>query len=69
MFVKSRWRSDIDSGRNSARAIAPGEVRCVEDRKRRLRELFKVKAVRRDWIYRAPIKNIAMTSLVVTHSI
>lgn len=51
LFVRSRCRSDVDSGRNSASAIAPAELRCVEERKRRLRELLSVNAVLRDWIY------------------
>ena len=41
----------MDSGRNSANAMAPAEVREVEDRKRRLSAVFKVNAVRRDCIY------------------
>jgi hypothetical protein len=48
--VRSRWRRDADSGRNSARAMAPGDVSCVEERKSRLRAVLRVKAVRRDWI-------------------
>lgn len=40
----------MDSGRNSASAIAPAEVRCVDERKSLLREVLSVNAVRRDWI-------------------
>ena len=49
--VRSRCKSEVDSGRNSARAIAPAEVIEVEERKRRLRAVLRVNAVRRDWIY------------------
>lgn len=48
-IVRSRWSNDVDSGRNSARAIAPAEVIEVEERKSRLRAVFSVKAVRKDW--------------------
>ena len=51
-IVKSRCKSDVDSGRNSANAIAPAEVMEVEDRKRRLSAVLSVNAVRSDWIYR-----------------
>ena len=47
-MVRSRCRSDVDSGRNSANAIAPAGLNEVDDRKRRLRALFNVNAVRRD---------------------
>ena len=48
-MVRSRWSSDVDSGRNSANAIAPVDERFVEDRNSRLSALLSVKAVRRDW--------------------
>lgn len=47
-IVRSRWSSDVDSGRNSARAMAPVDVKPVEDMNKRLRALFNVNAVRRD---------------------
>lgn len=50
-IVKSRWRSDVDSGRNSARAMAPADVSEVEDKKSRFKAVFRVNAVRRDWIW------------------
>lgn len=50
--VRSRCRSDVDSGRNSARAMAPADVSEVEERKSRFRAVFTVNAVRRDWIWR-----------------
>jgi hypothetical protein len=48
--VRSRWRRDVDSGRNSARAMAPAEVIEVEARNNLLRAVLSVKAVRKDWI-------------------
>lgn len=48
-MVRSKCKSDVDSGRNSANAMAPAEFSEVEDKKSRLRALFNVKAVRRDW--------------------
>ena len=47
-IVKSRCNSDVDSGRNSANAMAPAEVMEVDDRKRRLSAVLSVNAVRRD---------------------
>lgn len=52
LFVKSKCNNDVDSGRNSARAMAPAELRDVPVRKRRFREVLRVNAVRRDWICR-----------------
>ena len=49
-IVKSRWSNDVDSGRNSANAMAPAEFIEVDDRKRRLRAVLSVNAVRSDWI-------------------
>lgn len=46
--VRSRCNNDADSGRNSARAMAPAEVMEVEDRNRRFKALFRVNAVLRD---------------------
>lgn len=48
--VRSRWRRDVDSGRNSANAIAPADVIEVEERNRRLSAVLSVNAVRRDCI-------------------
>src|SRR5882762_1892233 len=50
LTVRSRWSKEVDSGRNSARAIAPAEVRWVEERNNRLRAVLRVKAVLSDWI-------------------
>jgi hypothetical protein len=47
-IVKSRCNSDVDSGRNSANAMAPAEVMEVDDRKRRLSAVLSVNAVRSD---------------------
>ena len=47
-IVKSRCSNDVDSGRNSANAMAPAEVMEVEDRKRRLSAVLSVNAVRSD---------------------
>ena len=47
-IVKSRCSSDVDSGRNSANAMAPAEVMEVDDRKRRLSAVLSVNAVRSD---------------------
>lgn len=49
-LVKSRCNNERDSGRNSASAMAPGEVRPVEERKSRLREELSVNAVRSEVI-------------------
>ena len=51
--VRSRCRREADSGRNSARAMAAAEVSWVEERKRRLRAVLSVNAVRNDWIFRS----------------
>ena len=54
-IVKSRCSSDVDSARNSAKAMALAEAMEVDDRKRRLGAVFKlshnlsVNAVRSDW--------------------
>lgn len=40
----------MDSGRNSARAIAPADVMPVDERNNRFSASFKVNAVRSDWI-------------------
>ena len=48
-MVRSRCSSEVDSGRNSANAIAPAGVMDVEDRNSRFNALFKVNAVLRDW--------------------
>jgi hypothetical protein len=48
--VRSRCKSDVDSGRNSAKAIAPGDVIEVEERNKRFKAVLRVKAVRNDWI-------------------
>ena len=50
--VRSRCKREADSGRNSARAMAPAEVSWVDERKRRLRAVLSVNAVRNDWILR-----------------
>lgn len=52
LSVRSRCKRDVDSGRNSASAIAPAAVREVDERKSRFRAVFNVNAVRNDWIYR-----------------
>jgi len=49
-MVRSRCKSDVDSGRNSARAIAPADVIEVEERNKRLSAVFRVNAVRSDCI-------------------
>jgi hypothetical protein len=49
-IVRSRCKSDVDSGKNSARAIAPADVIEVEERNKRLSAVFKVNAVRNDCI-------------------
>jgi hypothetical protein len=46
--VRSRCKSDVDSGRNSANAMAPAEVRPVEAMKSLLRAVLIVNAVLRD---------------------
>jgi len=46
--VRSRCSKEVDSGRNSAKAMAPADVMDVDDRNSRFRAVFKVKAVRRD---------------------
>lgn len=48
LFVRSRWRSEVDSGRNSANAIAPADVIEVDDKNKRLSAVLRVNAVRRD---------------------
>lgn len=50
LSVRSRWSKAWASERNSASIIAPEEVRDVLERKRRLREVFSVRAVRMCWI-------------------
>jgi len=47
-IVRSRWSSEVDSGRNSASAIAPAEVIEVDDKNSRFRAVFRVNAVRSD---------------------
>lgn len=47
-IVKSRWSNDTDSGRNSAKAMAPADTRPVEDKNNRFSAVFKVNAVRKD---------------------
>jgi hypothetical protein len=49
--VRSRCSKELDSGKNSARAMAPAEDNCVEDKNNRLRALLRVKAVRSDCIW------------------
>lgn len=46
--MRSRWRREVDSGRNSASAIAPAEVIDVEDKNKRFNAVFRVKAVLSD---------------------
>lgn len=48
--VRSRCNKDADSGKNSARAIAPAEAMEVEAKNKRLSDVLSVNAVRRDWI-------------------
>lgn len=48
LTVRSRCKSDVDSGRNSAKAMAPADVKDVDERNRRLRALLSVKAVLKD---------------------
>ena len=50
-MVRSRWSRDVDSGRNSAKAMAPADVIEVDDKKRRFSAVLRVNAVLRDWIY------------------
>ena len=50
-MVRSKCNSEVDSGRNSARAIAPSDVKFVDDKNRRFRALLRVKAVRNDCTY------------------
>lgn len=50
LLVRSRWRREVDSGRNSASAIAPAEVMDVDDRNKRFKAVFRVNAVLSDWI-------------------
>ena len=50
-IVRSRCNSEVDSGRNSARAIAPADDMDVDDRNNRFSAVLRVKAVRRDWIF------------------
>src|ERR1700722_11522570 len=50
-MVRSRCNNDVDSGRNSARAIAPSEIIEVDDRNNRLSAVLRVHAVRNDWIW------------------
>jgi hypothetical protein len=50
LSVKSRWSRLVDSGKNSASAMAAAEASPVDDKNSRLREEFKVKAVRKDVI-------------------
>ena len=45
LSVRSRWSNEFDSGKKFASAMAPGDVRLVEDRNRRLRVLCNVRAV------------------------
>lgn len=47
-IVRSRCNNDVDSGRNSANAIAPADANDVDDRNNRFSALFNVNAVRRD---------------------
>jgi hypothetical protein len=47
-IVRSRWSNDTDSGRNSAKAIAPDDIRPVDDKNNRFSAVLRVKAVRRD---------------------
>lgn len=49
-IVRSRCNNEVDSGRNSARAIAPAVVIDVDDRNNRFNAPLRVKAVRSDWI-------------------
>ena len=53
--VRSRCTREADPERNSASAMAPAEVSCVEERKRRLRAVLSVNAVRNDWIWRGEL--------------
>ena len=45
--MRSRWRSDLLSGMNSAREMAPSVVSPVSERKSRLSEWLTVKAILR----------------------
>jgi hypothetical protein len=47
-IVRSRWSNDTDSGRNSAKAIAPDDIRPFDDKNNRFSAVLRVKAVRRD---------------------
>jgi hypothetical protein len=47
-IVRSRWSNDTDSGRNSAKAIAPADAMPVDDKNSRFNAVLRVKAVRRD---------------------
>lgn len=47
-MVRSKCSNDVDSGRNSARAIAPADVIEVDERNSRLRASLRVNAVRND---------------------
>jgi hypothetical protein len=53
----------VDSGRNSAREMAPADVRLVEERNRRFNEVLSVNAVRRDWICRIQQVNSVLDSV------
>lgn len=44
--VRSRCSRDLDSGKNSASAMAPFDVRPVSERKSRLSDVLTVNAVR-----------------------
>jgi hypothetical protein len=48
LSVRSRCKRDVDSGRNSANAMAPADVREVDARKSRFKAVFNVNAVRND---------------------
>ena len=58
-MVRSRCKSEVDSGMNSAKAIAPNEVSDADERNKRFKALFHVKAVRKDCTYRSTVNSRA----------
>lgn len=48
LIVRSRCSNDVDSGRNSARAMAPADVICVDERNNRFNAVLSVNAVLND---------------------
>lgn len=54
--VRSRCNSEFDSGKNSARQIAPAEVMPVDDRNSLFNALLSVNAVRSAWICSSAIR-------------